>query len=271
MTSYAFGPLNGSGPQQVYVGASYIAYDQAGNYSTYWGEVRYYGNGYGSWDASSAFSWSANFGGHVLSGTWNIPYARRNDAYTTLWAGYFSIYHDALGFGAPFTISAYLDTNHTSIGDGGASTTEPAAPRIPKPPTPPLNVRLASALPTALTIAWDAPADNRGAAILDYRARLSTQNPADVGTALDLTAPAAARSVTFENLRPGTTYYAIVYARNGAGTSAKSDQLPARTNSGAYEWMGGAWSPVELLTYTPSGWRPGEVNTRTATGWQQAL
>ena len=266
----AFAPLNGSGNQQVYVVATYTGYDQAGNYSTYRGEVRYYGNGWGSWDSSSTFYWGASFGPVTRSGTWNIPYARRFDTYTTLWAGTFTIAHDAEGNRAAFGIAASIDTNHTSIGDGTASVTQPAPARIPKPPTLARNVRLTKADPTALTVAWDAPADNRGAAIIDYRARINVRSPADLAPYTDIVLGAGERSVTFQSLKPGTAYYVVIYARNAAGNAPKSAELPVRTNSGAYLWVG-SWAGSEVLAYTSAGWKSGEVLTQTPSGWQQAL
>ncbi|WP_262002232.1 fibronectin type III domain-containing protein [Microbacterium sp. Mcb102] len=266
-----FGDLNGSGNQQIYVAVSYVGPNQAGNYSTYRGEVRYYGNGWGSWDSSSTFYWSAAFGGRQFSGTWNIPHARRNDTYTVLWTGTFTIAHSAEGYGPSFGIFASIDTNHTSIGDGTASATEGAAPRIPKPPTLVRNVRATKVDPTALTIAWDAPADNRGAAVIDYRVRINVRSPADSAPYTDVVLGAGARSHTFKNLRPATPYYVVVYARNSAGNSPKSTQLNTRTNSGAYLWTGSKWEGVETLPFELAGFGPGEVLTYTSSGWKQAL
>lgn len=265
----AFGDLNGSGNQQIYVAAGFAG--QSGNSSIYNAEVRYYGNGWGSWDSSSTFYWYANFGGNLLGGAWNIPFGNRNDPYTVLWAGQFAIGHDGEGFGPAFNISASIDTNHTSIGDGAASANEGAPPRIPKPPSAARNVRLVRADPTAMTIAWDSPADNRGAGILDYTARIHTRSPTDSAGYSDIVVGAGARSVTFSNLKPGTPYYFLVYARNAMGYAPKSNELNGRTISGAYLRYGNAWVPVEVLVYTSSGWQSAEVLTYTATGWQQAI
>lgn len=131
----AFGNLNGSGNQQVWVNITRTGQNIAGNYSSYSAEVRYYGNGWGSWSGST-WSWSANFGGTTFSGTFNIPYAERNNTYKSLWSGSFNKTHNTEGILAAFAVSASITTDHSSVGSGTASTTEPAPPQIPRVSTP---------------------------------------------------------------------------------------------------------------------------------------
>ena len=131
----AYGSLNGSGNQQVWVYISRQSQNTAGNYSRYYGEVRYYGNGWGSW-SGQANSWSANFGGTTYSGTFTIPQAAAYDTYTVLWTGYFNKTHNAAGALSAFSVSASISSSHSSIGNGTASTTEGAPPTIPRASTP---------------------------------------------------------------------------------------------------------------------------------------
>jgi len=57
--------LNGSGNQQVWVYTALSSQDINGNYSQYYGEVRYYGNGWGSWTNNTQY-WSGNFNGQIV-------------------------------------------------------------------------------------------------------------------------------------------------------------------------------------------------------------
>ena len=135
----AFGDLNGSGNQQVWVNIARTSQNIAGNYSTYSAEIRYYGNGYGSWSGST-FSWSGNFGGYAVSGNFSIPQSEAYQTYKTLWSGSFNKTHAADGTLAAFGCSASIDTSHSSIGDGTASTTEPAPPTIARTSVPSWDV-----------------------------------------------------------------------------------------------------------------------------------
>lgn len=131
----AFGDLNGSGNQQVWVNVARTGQNIAGNYSSYTAEIRYYGNGYGSWSGATQY-WSGNFGGYTVSGSFTIPQSAAYQTYTTLWSGNFDKAHDAAGNLAAFACSASIDTSHASIGDGTASTTEGAPPTIPRTSKP---------------------------------------------------------------------------------------------------------------------------------------
>lgn len=131
----AFGDLNGSGNQQIWIHVHRDSQNIDGNYSTYYGEVRYYGNGYGSWTNNTQY-WSANFGGHQFSGNFTIPQGERYWSYKTLWTGWFNHGHDAAGERASWYASASIDTDHSSIGDGSVGVWEPAAPTIPRASTP---------------------------------------------------------------------------------------------------------------------------------------
>lgn len=147
----AFGDLNGSGNQQVWINVARTGQNINGNYSTYSGEVRYYGNGWGSYTGSLQY-WSASFGGYNVSGSFTIPIGNRYDTYTVLWTGSFTKSHAADGTLAAFGCSATIDSDHSSIGDGTASTTEPAPPTIPRASTPTFvgGAALTTALPVTI-------------------------------------------------------------------------------------------------------------------------
>lgn len=129
----AFGNLNGSGPQQVWLNVSLSSQSIPGNYSDYLVEVRYYGNGYGSWSGSTQ-SWSANIGGSSLGGTFTIPQSEAFDTYKVLTKTTVRKTHNADGTLAAFTSSATINTDHGSIGDGSVSFNVPAPARIPRGP-----------------------------------------------------------------------------------------------------------------------------------------
>lgn len=148
----AFGDLNGTGNQQVWINVYRSSQDIDNNTTTYYGEVRYYGNGYGSWTNYTQY-WSANFGGYTPSGTFTIPSGEAYQTYKTLWSGYFTKSHNADGTLGAFSCSASIDTDHTSIGDGTASTTEGAPPTIPRASTP--SVVGGSALTTLVSATID--------------------------------------------------------------------------------------------------------------------
>ena len=87
----AFGDLNGNGNQQIWIDVARTGQDWGANRTDYRGEVRYYGNGYGSWGGN--WGWEADFGGHSVSGRFSIPQSERYQQYPTPWSGtWFRLY-----------------------------------------------------------------------------------------------------------------------------------------------------------------------------------
>lgn len=269
----AFGDLNGGGNQQIWINVFRTGQDWGANRTDYYGEVRYYGNGYGSWDArANAWGWEANFGGFYVGGRFGVPFAERNQQYHVLWSGNFSRFHDSEGYLGGFYASAWIDTDHNSIGDGGANTTEEGAPRIPKPPTAPQNLRVEALLPTSAGVRYDGPADERGARVEQYRARWFmidySTNPViwTDDNSFGYTNPGGGAGPV---LKPGQVYHVYISARNAAGWGPETG-IALKTVSGAYVWNGSAWAPTEVFVWNGSAWVSAEVNTWTGSGWSAA-
>lgn len=267
----AFGDLNGNGNQQIWIDVARTGQDWGANRSDYRGEVRYYGNGYGSWDSrANAWGWEANFGGFGVGGRFNVPYDQRNQQYHVLWSGTFSRWHDGEGWGSGFYCSAWIDTDHSSIGDGGANTNEENPPRIPQVPAAPYGLSAGNITPTSFGVSY-ARGDNRGAGIeQDQAIWRRVKDGVDVwddGGPAGYTSPA---NGVGPRLTPGTEYDVFVRSRNVRGWGAWSSPARAKTLSGAYVWNGSAWTPTEVFTWNGSAWQTAEVNTWTGSGWSAA-
>lgn len=209
----AFGNLSGSGPQQVWLSLNYAGYDQAGNFSYWDWEVRYYGHGYGSW-GSGPHSWSLS--GFAVGGSgFDIPRSDANLTYKKLGGGRFTKSHDSNGNLATGTLTATITSNHSAIGSGSVGVSTGSIPRIPKPPVAPAGLTAsAGTSATSATLAWNAPTNNNGAGVLEYEVHASTS--ATFAT-LTTSGKTTTRSVVLGSLIPGTLHYFRVRARNAAG------------------------------------------------------
>ena len=61
--------LSGSGNQQIWLSLTYAGYNQAGNYSNWNWELRYYGNGWGSWGGTLNWRLSTSASAMASSGS----------------------------------------------------------------------------------------------------------------------------------------------------------------------------------------------------------
>lgn len=266
----AFGDLNGSGNQQAFISVARTSQDQAGNYSTFLCGVRYYGNGWGSYSGSTWY-WSANFGGHQPSGSFNVPYAERNNSYKDLYWAYLNHGHDAAGNLGAWGASCWIDTNHTSVGDGGASTTEGASPRIPKPPSPPGQPSFSEITPTSVRVSWSGSGDNGGSGIDGYLLRWRTASPSDGPGYADSFQNNTSRVIT--GLTPGQSYWFGVYAHNGSAGqwSGKSADNSLQLPSGAYVSNGSAWIAQGLRVSNGSAWSSPLLKVSDGDSWEAPL
>jgi hypothetical protein len=221
----AFGDLNGSGNQQVWVETHLSSQNAGGNYSQYYGELRYYGNGWGSWTGGTQY-WSTDFGGYAPSGTFNIPQGEAYWTYKTLWSGYWNRGHDGNGYGSAFNVRGSIDTNHSSIGDGSAYTTEGAPPRIAKVPGKPPRPVYAGVSAVSIDYTFTGPSDNGGSGIDQYEHQSATDSgfSQNVQTWRDDGSPGQAT-----NLIPGTGTWIRFRAHNGVGWGPYSDALSQTT------------------------------------------
>ena len=237
----AFGDLNGSGNQQVWVETHLSSQSQGGNYSQYYGELRYYGNGWGSWTNSTQY-WGCDFGGHQPSGTFTIPQSQAGWTYTTLYTGYYNRGHDGNGYGSAFNVRGSIDTNHSSIGDGNAYTTEGAPPRIAKVPGKPPKPIFSAVSATTIDYTFTSPSDNGGSGISSYTHQSATDSgfTQNVQTWTDNGSPGQAAGLT-----PGTPHWIRFRANNAIGSGPYSDALAQTTLP--------AVPPGMTVTATPSG------------------
>jgi len=265
----AFGDLNGNGPQQVWIDVARIGQDWGANRTDYRGEVRYYGNGWGSWGGD--WGWEANFGGFGVGGRFSIPSSQRNQQFHTLWSGTFSRYHDGEGWLGGFYCSAWIDTDHSSVGDGGANTTEEAPPRIPQLPAAPNSLSVNAVLPTSFGVNY-ARGDNRGAGIEQDRAHWYEGGPAGSGTFVweDLnpagyTNPAGGAG---PSLKPGTRHYVYVSSRNARGWGPWAGPIDAETLAGGRAWDGSVMRNCRVRYWDGSQWRLCRVRAWDGSAWR---
>lgn len=231
-----FGNLDGSGPQQIWLSLKYRSYNQAGNYSTWDYEVRYYGNGWGSW-TNATQTWRLR-GFAVGDYTFTIPYADRNKTYTVLRKASFTKQHDSKGRLSAGTLTASIITNHSSIGSGSVGVPSGTPPRIPKKPAKPSRPVLQSVTPTSISFKIAAP-DNGGAPISTYNLQTS-RNAAFTSIARSWNS--GSTNQVSSPLDPGTQYWTRYRAVNSVGAGPWSDALQATTPA----------STAPGLTVTPS-------------------
>ncbi|MDT0142797.1 fibronectin type III domain-containing protein [Microbacterium sp. PRC9] len=262
------GELNGPGNQQVWINVYRESQNYGGNYSTFRVQVVYKGNGYGSFANSVDQGWSASAPGASWGGTFRILSPGTGDIW--LLDTTFNVGHDGNGYLGAFNVSAWIDTSHGSIGDGGVTVTEGESPRIPKAPVTNGQPTVSGLLPTQATLTWPANTNNNGAGIDQYLLRVRTSSPADGAGYVDYPVDGSTLSKTITGLTPGQNYYAVVYAHNSQGYAPKSAETTFRTPSGFYVWNGSEWKPTEIFVWNGTAWRTGEVFVWDGTAWKAA-
>ncbi|WP_137772204.1 MULTISPECIES: fibronectin type III domain-containing protein [unclassified Microbacterium] len=220
----------------------------------------------GTWGSfgNYATSWSINIGGNTASGSIGSFNPNPNQ---TIASGQTAIGHDGNGY-ASIGVSGYWDSRHSNIGAGNPGGTF-TLPRIPKAPAQNGAPVASNLMPTSVKLTWPANTNNNGAGIDQYLLRVHTISPADSAGYKDyLVGTALTHTVT--GLKPGTQYYALVYAHNSQGFSPKSAQTAFKTLSGAYVRRGSTWVPVEVLVYRSGQWQSAEVLIYRSGAWVPA-
>jgi hypothetical protein len=243
----AYGSLNGSGPQQIYINCWLVS--QTGNQSNYRCQLSYIGNGYGSFTYQTQY-WSVS-GPTYREGTFTVPEPGTGNILLADFT--FSRTHNSSGVGTSFTITGSIDTNHSSIGDGSVSVNPGTPPRIPKVPGKPAAPVFVSAETTAINYTFASPSDNGGSSITNYNHQSATNSAFTTGVLNwnDTGSPGKAATLV-----PGTPHWIRFRAVNAIGTGAWSDALQATTLPAVPPGMTVTASPsgtAATVTFTPPG------------------
>lgn len=270
--AYITGELNGSGPFYVGMDVWYSGVqDWGANTSrfdwTVWAGC--WNNGWGTYSGNTQY-WSCSIGGVNYNGTWTLDFRPSGSSGRRYAIGSGSTWHghDSEGWRGGFPSSAYINTDHTSVGDGGSGDAWVDAPRIPQIPGKPGNGSISNILPTSMRLNGVIP-DNRGASIDLYEFAASpvgwsgsAVNTQHGGHILDV-----------QPLLPGKKYNMQMRARNTRGWGPWSDGVQGTTLSGIYRWGGAAWVPEEARYWDGDSWELPEFYTRDAANanWELAL
>ncbi|WKW85417.1 minor tail protein [Microbacterium phage Milani] len=262
--------LDGYGPQAIWVQHRRVGQDAAGNFSQFYVELRYYGNGYGSWTNNPIY-WSISVSGWYVEGSFTIPIERRYEQYTVIWSGYYNRAHAADGtLGAFGGVASMNGSTHAAIGSGSVGFTEPASPRIAKRPSPP-PFSIDQVTAESFRVVVQASADNGGSPVSQYLIRVSDRAQADTpGSYEDFPGSGTA---TIGNRDPGKTYYVTVYAKNGSvdnnGYSNYQTSKPVTTLAGVYVSDGTKWVAAGMRVSTGSAWEDVVPEVSTGSVWEE--
>ena len=132
-----FGDLNGSGPFYVMLASADGTQEVVNNRTWFdWNiQVGCWDNGWGTFTGNAQY-WSVNFGGNVYSGTWTLDFrpAGSSGRRYVIGSGGTWIGHNSDGTRPGFPNYGSIDSDHSSVGDGTA-TTWMDAPTIPRAST----------------------------------------------------------------------------------------------------------------------------------------
>lgn len=213
----------------------------------------------GSWTNNTCEVW-ATIGGVPYYGTFTIPQSTANQQSRVVLSGSTWIGHDGEGFRPGFASDAYIKAPHSYIGEGGSGQAWVDAPRIPKTPTAPRNLRVESKSPISAGIRYDGPADWRGSSPQGYTADWYEINGANnplVWRDLNsqgYTDPQGGAVPGAPQLKPGTTYHVYIYARSNVGNSP-SASIALTTDAGGRVKVDGQWRNATPWVKQDGVWR----------------
>jgi hypothetical protein len=264
-------PLDGYGPCEVYGNVYYSSYTQSNNTSTWYWEIRYYGNGGGQWTNGTLYYSLGGFA--VGSGTFTVPQSKAYDSYILLRSGYFTKPHSSTGYlidqqNMAFSINGNV---HDGIGSGTAYADPGSAPRIPKVPVAPPAATFVSSDADSITFRIYAPSDNGGSAIQSYSIYVYTKNPDGTFTAVSGWWSGASTQ-TKGDLPSGGEYYVQYRAQNGIGTgpwSPMSAMMP--TEAGVYVSDGANWLGASPRVSDGTAWENEPPQISTGTAWEDPI
>lgn len=260
----ATGALSGPGPQQAYIWLSYHSMNVGGNYTNWYYEALYKGNGYGSWTNSTQY-WGLS--GFATGGsTFTIPSPGTGDV--ALGSGVFAKYHNAAGYLSAGNLTLSIDTNHSSIGDGSASVSSGTPPRVPKPPSQSPAPAFQTAEPDSLAFKIAYPTDDGGSVVETYEMQVMNL---DGSLAIPAWQSAAANQVTPNPLPPGTTFRVRYRGKNAYGFAPWSAETQMTTESGIYVSDGTKWVGAGVKVSDGTNWVTAIPAISDGDSWEQPL
>lgn len=270
--AYNEGQLNGSADYRVYLDVSLVSQNGAANQSVLrWAVGMLNPNGQTGWFNDYTASWSVNIAGGGASGAFNWPNAGTRSR--ELSAGYITMGHDAEGYLPAFSNSAYIDTPHSAMGDGGVSLWADA-PRIAKRPAPAGVPTFSEITNDSVRVSWAGSPDSRGAAIDSYLLRIWENTEASGPYTDHSTQLNTSRVVT--GLTPGKTYTFGVYAHNGAtyDSGGFANVSPVATVSllaGVFVSDGTTWVPQPMRDSDGAAWVNMMPTISDGDSWEEPL
>jgi hypothetical protein len=261
--------LSGSGPQQGYVWVSYVSYNQAGNYSTWYWEAVFKNNGGLNWILDGNRWRLTGFAVSSWAG-FQIPSSWAGSGDHMLGSGYFTKGHNADGYLSAGTLSMTIETDHSAIGSGTANASTGTPPRIPKVPDAPPAPGFVSAEPDSLTFSIAQPADNGGSAILDYDIQVLEEisSPDDIVLEWSGAKGSPQSTASKGSLDPSTKYRIRYRARNAIGRGPWSATTMMETPAGAWISDGTKWVSAPLKVSTGSAWASEPIQISDGSTWE---
>lgn len=256
-----FGNLSGSGPQQVWLNVDYASKNDSTMKATFNYELRYYGNGYGSFGNSGAWSVGVPSGNDIATGTWSIGSGQAYDTYTVLKTGSFTRSYKSDGTMADFTARGAIDYNHSNIGAGEVVLTidGDTIPDVGRVPDAPPAVVFVAATPTSLNYTGKSPSDTGSAPLerSEHQITLEGTGWSNPVAGKYYPYPSGVSSFSFGSLQAGKRYAVRMRYENAIGWGPWSptvygSTLPATAPGIAVTSSGSGTSAMVSLT-PPSG------------------
>lgn len=180
--------------------------------------------------------------------------------------GTFWLPHDAAGYANYEVVGA---ASMVQLGSAQAGSGVKGAPRIPKRPDPPQNVRFSEILPTSVRVSWDPSPNNQGQGVQLYLLRM-WRNGSGTGPYEDVI-QANILSYVATGLTPGVEHTFTVYAWNGAtdnsGYSNEATRRVVRTLSGMWIKLSGIWRRAVPYVKHNGVWKHAAVFQKKGNSW----
>jgi hypothetical protein len=155
-----------------------------------------------------------------------------------------------------------------SVGSSGWSSTL-TVKTLADEPSAPLNPHTQDPGPSSLTVDWDVPSTNNGAAITSYIVQRATNS--SMSSPTEFSVDDSVTQKTFTDLQPSTQYWFRVIAVNSVGRSPASSTVTGTTISGAYVSNGSAWKGAGVFVSDGTAWTPATIAADVGGAWINAV